>query len=626
VKEKDVALQVGVGKPTTALKLLTELKPSLEQGRHAHVVAERNERFLNGSQWIGVGRNEQIVSAQSMPWEPMVTKNLLRPLWHTWAARILKQGATSKAYPHDATPGDIAKAYVANTILDYQRQLQDREAMNMQAALLSQAHGSVYVGTFWDRYKGKHKIKKPALDELGNELPEEVDGEEEGDVRLDLLTIMDVATDGAEHIEDAKWCLIRRWLDPFDAEERLKQAGHPGHVSPTKRPNQSQRPGQAQEVVEAWEIWHKKSARFPGGLYICIVGDAVVEATEVYPYEHGELPIACWKIQDKRDSPHGETHVNDAVPQQQRLNEVLSALARWTDIVRSMRMIAKSTVADQWDTEPDGIIRYDGDDLDKLAVFVQPPAIPKDLYELVDRYERGIAETFGVNEAVASGGTPDQTKSARQLAYISELDGQKLSIAKRNLDKFTLRVDRQTLRLWQQFTQLPRLVRIIGPERTADAEFFKGADIMGVDVWLEPSAGTERTRAASGVDAEQAAAAGYLTPDAAGERRETGLLDTMDESNVRQEVGQMAEQAMQGQPQQANPAHNPKVAISVLRGFVERSQGTPGEQPLRALLQQYTDLRDQMMAESAAPAGPQKAGTTKQPPNQNAPMGALESR
>ena len=26
--------------------------------------------------------------------------------------------------------GDIAKAYVANTILDYQRQLQDREAMN----------------------------------------------------------------------------------------------------------------------------------------------------------------------------------------------------------------------------------------------------------------------------------------------------------------------------------------------------------------------------------------------------------------------------------------------------------------------------------------------------------------
>jgi hypothetical protein len=625
MKPRDVKLQVGVGKPTTVLKLLEEMRPQLERGRHAQAIAERNERYLNGKQWVGLGANDEIVPMRLMPWEPVVTKNVLRPLWHTWAARILKQGSTSKAYPHDATPGDIAKAYVANTLLDYQRQLQDREALNMMCALLAQAHGSMAVLVTWDNQKGKHKAKRPPVDDEGNEIPGEEEFNDVGDVRLEPLTIFDHCTDGAEQIEDAKWLLVRRWLDPADAEARLREAGHAPAVSVMQRPT-SNKDQRGQEVVEAWEMYHKKSSRFPGGLYACVIGDCVVESTEVYPYEHGELPIAVWKIQDKRDSPYGETHVNDAVPQQQRLNEVLAALARWTDIVRQMRMIAKSNVADQWDTEPDGIIKYDGDNLDKLAVFVQPPAIPKDLYELADRYETGVADCFGVSETVATGGSPDQTKSARQLAYMSELDGQKLAIAKRNLDKFTLRIDRQTLRLWQQFVQFPRLVRIIGPDRQADAEFFKGADIMGVDVWLEASSGTERTRAASGVDAEQAAAAGYLGLEQAGERRETGLLDTMDESNVRQEVTQMAEQAMQGAAQQANPAHNPKVAIAVLRGYVERAMGTEGEQALRALLQQYQEFADQMAAEQVQGGQQGAPGVTGKPSQSGAPMGALESK
>jgi hypothetical protein len=593
------------------LKVLEEMRPQLERGRHAMAVGERNERYLNGKQWLGLSGNDEIVSMARMPWEPIVTKNVLRPLWHTWAARILKQGASSKCYPANATPGDIAKAFVANTLLDYQRQLQDRDSLNMLCALLAQAHGSIGVLVTWDRYKGKSKAKKPAQDEFGNDLPDLVDFEDEGDVRLEPLTIFDFSSDGSEQIEDSQWLLVRRWLSPHDAEARLVEAGFPPQVSVTQRQNTSSKDTQGQDVVEGWEMYHRKCPRFPGGWYACVIGQNVVEHTEVYPYEHGELPIAVWKIQDKRDSPYGETHVNDAVPQQQKLNEVLAALARWTDIVRQMRMVARSAVADQWDTEMDGIIKIDGDgDLTKYAAFVQPPAIPRDLYELADRYEKGVADTFGVSETVATGGDPTQTKSARQLAYISELDGQKLGVAKKNLDKFTLRIDRQTLKLWQQFVQFPRLVRIIGPERTADAEFFEGADIAGVDVWLEPVGSSERARAAIGLDAEQAAAAGYLAPDQAAERRDTGLLDTIDDATVRQEVGAMAEAAMQGQPQQANPAHNPQVAITVLRGALERSIGTEGEQPVRALLQQYQDMRDQLAQESAG--GQQaKPGTTQ---------------
>lgn len=615
MKPGDVTLQVGVGKPTTVLKLLDEMRPQLERGRHAMAVADRNERYLNGKQWVGISGNDEVVSMRLMPWEPIVTKNLLRPLWHTWAARILKQGSTSKAYPTNATPGDVAKAFVANTVLDYQRQLQDREQLNMWCALLAQAHGSIAVLVTWDPYKGKHKAKKPPVDELGNELPGEVDAEDVGDVCLEPLTIFDFATDGAEQIEDSKWVLVRRWLDPHDAEARLVEAGFPPFVSVTQRPNVN-KDSRGQEVVEGWEIYHRACPRFPAGLYACVIGDKVVEATERYPYEHGELPVAVWKIQDKRDSPYGETHVSDAVPQQQRLNEVLAALARWTDIIRQMRMIAKSNVADQWDSEMDGIIKYDGDNLDKLAVFVQPPPIPKDLYELVALYERGIAETFGVSETVASGGDPTQTKSARQLAFMSELDGQKLAVAKKNLDKFTLRIDRQTLKLWQQFVRLPRLVRVIGPERSADAEFFKGADIMGVDVWLEPAGSTDRSRAASSVDAEQSAAAGYLTPQAAGEQRQTGLLETLDDATTRQEVTALAEQAAEGQPVQPALTHNPTIALQVLRSIVERVTGTPAEQGVRALLQQYQELRDQAASEQTAgqPQGSPKAMQDKPQP------------
>ncbi len=306
-KALDVPLQVGVGQPTTVLKVLEEMRPQLERGRHAMAVAERNERYLNGKQWLGLSGNDEIVSMARMPWEPIVTKNVLRPLWYTWAARILKQGASSKAYPANATPGDIAKAFVANTLLDYQRQIQDRDSLNMLCALLAQAHGSIGVLVTWDRYKGKHPAKRPAQDEFQNDLPELVDFEDEGDVRLEILTIFDFCTDGSEQVEDSQWLLVRRWLSPHDAEARFVEAGFPPQVSVTQRKNSASKDTQGQDVVEGWELYHKRCPRFPAGFYACVIGDKVVEHTESYPYEHGELPIAVWKVQDKRDSPYGET-------------------------------------------------------------------------------------------------------------------------------------------------------------------------------------------------------------------------------------------------------------------------------------------------------------------------------
>lgn len=628
-RAKDIPLEVGVGRPTSVLKLLEELKPAFDRSRAHYAVAERNERFLNGNQWVGLNARDELVPMRVMPWEPIVTKNVLRNLWHTWASRVLKQGASVRAYPHEATPGDIARAYIANAIIDYQRQIQDLDALNMEAALLVQAHTAVGLLATWDPFKGRHKAKRPVLDEFGTPAvdgagePVLEDFDDVGDVHVELLTIFDFVTDGAEQVENSQWLLVRRYLDPYDAEARLRDAGYPQKVTLTERKNQADKAQKGQEVVEAFELWHKPGARFKDGLYATVINGCVVDFAPKFPYAHGELPISVWKVQDKRGSPWGESHVNDAVPQQQRLNEVLAALARWTDLTRQIRGVGKSAIIDQWDTEPDGFIRDDSGEPDKALVFISPGAVPKDLYELVDRYERGVAECFGVNEVVASGGAPDQTKSARQLAYISELDGQKLAIPKRNLDRAMLRLHRQILKLWQQFVAFPRLVRIVGEDRAADAEFFEGADIAGVDVWLETTPASERSRAAAGVDAEQSAAAGYLAPDRAAQRRDTGLLSTLDETQVRQEVSQLVEQAKQGQPVQANPAHDPQVAQSAIRSALEMAVGTPGEMPLRALLQQYQDLARQMQAEPTQGQQPQKAGVSARAEKQQS-LGGLE--
>lgn len=633
----DVPLTTASGKPTSVLTLLGEMKQRWEN------VASAREQALIQEQWC-LGRMgsrgpvlESALSTTVPRGTPLIRKNKLKNILLTWASRQSKDRTTAFAYPSDSDEQDVAVAEVANAILDYQRQLQDRDALMSRAALVCGMHGTAGLYTTWDYDAGPRKEREPILDNIGLPVRDPMTGEAiyretsgSGDPYVELLTVFDFVTDGAKDVQkDGKWLLVRRLLDPDEARSALRLAQKEAEGRGESGPGNDDvsidnvqgrnKNGPTREVVEAWEMWWRPSehGRLTEGLFAVVISGKVVRAT-TYPYEHGKLPIAVWRCMDIDDEFYGCTWVEDAVPMQALLNHSLMVIAHRAEIAGQIRGLMTPGVKSKWGDEPDGMVEVaDITEVQQGVKFVEVPEIPRDMFEMADRYEQGIADVAGISDVAASGDAAAGTKNARLVAYATQVDEQKGEHTSKNRDEAELAVDSMVLALWQQFVTKPRLVRVVGEDNAVAAEFFSGAEIRGVDLRLEVGPGAERTSAARGKSAEEKTMAGQVDPTTGAELTQTGLGSTVDQGQARGKVQALVQQALSGAPVQADLTIDPNVAITELRLVLGNlaAHGPKATMPVRALLQEYMEQRGQQ-GQPAAPAqmGPQ--GKTAPQPQQ----------
>lgn len=552
-----------------------------------------NERFISGDQQWGLdtkrGPSELVVEWPA--WLPRTQRNLLRNLHMTNVARVTKGDPSVKAWGGDGSGGDVAAAEVANTLIYSLRNANDHRKVISRAAWTAAAQGAAAFYVTWDPDRG----------------PKGVDGRSLGDICVEHLQIFDWMTDGSEDIGDSEYCAVRRWMRKEDAHARLLSTGE--DLPEPKASAVKTLWGDGVERVEAWEYWHRPCPMIPRGLFVLFIAGHVVEVSD-YPYEHGELPLHVWKWADLPDSPFGATPCDDAVPLQAQLNRLHSSLAlltskaaRWTKVITSPS-IAKAWNADsQVIGEPDAAARKD-------TQIIGPPPPPALLYTQIEEAERMLREVYGVNEAVV-GSDASQTKNARMLAYVTELDAQKLAGTVVARDHALLGVYRQALALWRQFVVEQRTVRILGESGMPGLMPFIGAMLNGVDVYLEPAAGQDNTKASQALDAEQAAAAGLMDPTKAGELRNTGQTMTRFENLARTLVRRQVSDALSGFNAQPDPSIPPAIAVEEIGLALEQAVGNPmAQQALQALLAAYQQAAQAQMQPPA-----QGQVTTTAPPD-----------
>jgi hypothetical protein len=571
---------------------------------------------------------EDIISGRSTLLGPNVRKNKLKNTLLTWSARMSRARTMAMAYPSDANPSDLATADVANAILDYQRQIQDRDALLARAALLCGMHGTTALYQTYDYDAGPRKEREAVLDAFGLPVRDPSTGEMiyrevegSGDPFVELLSVFDFVTDGAKDVQkNGKWLLVRRYLDPDEAKNALRAAqqeaaaeGRQGppdtEVSIENVQNRMQQ-GPTREVVEAWEMWWRpsKMGRLKDGLFAVVIGGKVVRAT-TYPYEHKQLPLAVWRCMDVTDDFYGATWLEDAAPLQIGLNHSKRVLAHRAEVAGQLRGLIDPEIKEVWGDSPDGMIDVASAEKRASGVsFVEVPDIPRDMFEMADRYEQDISDVAGVSDVASAGDAAAGTKNARLVAYATQIDELKSEHTARNRDEMELTIDQQALALWQQFVTRERLVRVVGEDKAVSAAYFKGAEIRGVDVRLDAAPGTERLGAARAKATEEGAASGMVDPARASEMVQTGLSGTADEAASRQRLQALAQQAMSGAAVQADLTVPPDFAIRELRMMISMmaAQGPRVTMPLRALLQEYTENRQQQ----ALPTQPQSAPKT----------------
>lgn len=547
-----------------------------------------NERFISGDQQWGLdtkrGPSELVVEWPA--WLPRTQRNLMRNLHMTNVARVTKGDPSVKAWGGDGSAGDVGSAEIANALIYSIRNSNDHRKTISRAAWTCGAQGCGAFYVTWDAARG----------------PKGVDGRPLGDVCLEQLQIFDWMTDGSEDIGESEYVAVRRWMRKEEAHARLLATGE-DLPEPTAHAVKTLW-GDGMTRVEAWEYWHRPCEMLPRGLFVLFIAGHVVEVTD-YPYEHGELPVHVWKWADLPDSPHGATPCDDAIPLQAQLNRLHSALALLTSkAARWTKVITSPNIAKAWNADTQVI--GDPDAAAKATQIIGPPPPPALLYTQIEEAERMLREVYGVNEAVV-GSDASQTKNARMLAYVTELDAQKLAPTVVARDHALLGVYRQCLALWRQFVSEQRTIKIIGEAGVPALLSFSGADLAGVDVYLEPASGSDNTKGAAALDAEQAAQAGLMDPARAGELRNTGQTQTRFEALARTLVRRQISDAASGFGAQPDPSIPPQVAIEEIGLALEQVQGDQVATPaLMALLAAYQQAAQQMQA-------PQPTGTTEQP-------------
>lgn len=628
----DVDLELASGGKTSVLKELERMKlrwdaPDVREARDRAKRAELH--VYNRAQ----GRSsvlEDIVSSGPMQ-GPLVSKNKLRGNALTWAARVTKARTNGFAAPHEVSEKDEAVSLAANAILDSQRQLQDRDALLARAGLDCCLHGTVAFYTTHDPDSGPHRERNPVMDpfgmpardQTGQIVYEEVEGS--GMPYVEKLTIFDFVTDGAKDVKrDGRWLLVQRWIDEDDARAMLKEAGYTDAAVQAQPVKDRADVKVLREAVEGWELWIRPGSRIAEGCFATIVGGKVLSAMP-FPYKHGELPLQVWRQMDQGDEFYGDSWIFDAIPQQIGLNHALCVRSHRTEIAGQVRGISTKEVHDQWGPSQDGwIVLASKDDIKDSVGFVESPDIPRDMFEAEDRYEKGISDVAGVADVAGQGDVAAETKNARLVAYATQIDAQKDYLCLQNLNECAVQIDSQILKLVQQFVTAQRLWRIVGEDRAVDANWFSGAEIMGVDVVLEPAPATERLRASKGKAAEESVAGGFLDPRKGAEMRETGLDGTVDEGEARLRLQALVQRALNGEPVQADPSVPPPLALRELRAMLEQvaAKGPQATMPIRALMQEYQEIGQQARSQMQQ-QGPQPGAQPQRRPNRPQPQAAV---
>jgi len=535
-----------------------------ERARGFQAVALRNERLLHGENMSGYVSGQSGTDSSHGPihvdLEGRRPRNYMRKLWQTYAARLTEELPFAKAYPNENSGYDIAAAKVANAYLSSQMAKHEWARMIFEAALVAQAHGSVYFKITWDPSAGETAF--------GEEPP--------GDVHIELGDIFNVAIDDVDNPHDAKWCVFRREVDEYEAQDLYDEFGVEDR--PELEPIKS-RYGNKKQGIMLNELWYIPSARFPDGLFALQVGGKIVHMS-AYPYQHGgrpQIPVSCWRIQGIRGMPFGDTHVNDAVPIQIAVNEHSKAIADMTREVGNVRIIAHNKVAGQLRRSNHVVKVNDTNLVAGGARYLDPPKPPDIIFGQLDELITALHDLFGQNELLLGRRVGDQ--SGKSLAYLNRLDGLAMAGSLNHLNAANQRTARQILMLAQQYVDAARVIAIEGANASeTEVVMFTGADIAGAtDVRVEAASGNEHLSSGRAAQAEEDMAAGILPPDQALERRETGLATTEAELVQRQMVGQQIEMAAQGNDVEADSTIDPMIALDEIaeRVSLELERGAP---------------------------------------------------
>lgn len=255
--------------------------------------------------------------------------------------------------------------------------------------------------------------------------------------------------------------------------------------------------GQNQKSILVLECYIKpgQHPQFPEGAYYTVVGDTIVQGYHGLPFSHGEFPFAKFE-----HIPAGKFYstslVEDLIPLQKEYNRTRGQI-----IEAKNRMAKPQLVAARGSVDPSKITSEPGQVIEYIPGFPEPKPLaltplPNYVLQELERIITDWNDIAGQHE-VTHGQVPPGVTAATAISYLQERDESKLSHTFDSLEEGIEKIAKMALTYVHDFWDVPRIVRITGPDGSFDAMAFKGSDLDGnLDIRIEAGSALPTSKAA----------------------------------------------------------------------------------------------------------------------------------
>ncbi|MBR1867942.1 MAG: hypothetical protein IJ800_05120 [Clostridia bacterium] len=442
---------------------------------------ELNVNYLEGKQYCeinGIGEIEE--SEKDFYWQGRSVYNHIAPVVDTRIARLTRVSPIMSVRAAGADEGDIKTAKLTTSILNSTCARLDFNSLIRTATEWSEVCGTAFYEITWDGERGKI---------LG-----EVDGVEvkEGDIGIKVVSPFEIFPDclAAEGIEDCKSLIHARAMHVDDVEEKygVKLKGKDVGVF-----SLSEKEGAGETVaknrVVVIERFERPSAEFPNGRVITVAENTLLYLGEL-PFKNGEdgkrdIPFVMQRSIPSAGKFFGTSMIERLIPLQRAYNAVKNRKQE------CLNRISRGVV-----TVEDGSV-----DVDELAeeglspgrVVVyrqgsQPPSlmnpgnVPNDFNSEEDRLTSEFILISGVSEFSRTSQVGASLSSGTALQLLIEQDDTRLSATAEEIRKAVKKAAKHIIRLFKQFADKGRIMKIAGENGKIETCYFNSSDISSDDV------------------------------------------------------------------------------------------------------------------------------------------------
>lgn len=494
-----------------------------------------NGEFLAGNQMIGIDTYSMTLQeAPKVNWhEEREVFNQLATIYETRVAQLSRTIPKMKVRPASQDDGDIGAAKVSSALLNSTWHDENMEVEWDDLCAWAELTGTAFIKSIWDKDKGpiaftemvpKEKVESKDSNGDTKQVEEmlEFDTEEihvrEGDIDSMVVSSYEMFPDN-NYASDLSKCfsIIHAKAYPVKDVEEIWGVRVEGEKVDVMSMQQLQSgtgglgytaggfKGKSQTITDhviVKEYYERSSKKYPNGRLIIVAGKKVLHLGEL-PFQIGsdgerDFPFSIARSIKKPGQLWGVSVIERLIPVQRRYNAQRNRKAEYLNrVVIGQWLTPEGALSDdsELNDEPGNVIEYRVSAGGGKPEMVQMPNLPASFENEIATLLSEFTAISGVSELSRYSQAPSGVKSGVALSIANEQDNTRISNTATNLALCIKKTGQQWLRLYRQFAQQPRVLKIAGSDSDVEVVHWNNSHLRSDDVIIENSSALAETPA-----------------------------------------------------------------------------------------------------------------------------------